>query len=316
MAIVKITNFSSGTTPVSGDWSALVNHFNAYTRQISGFQYPVEHVSGDNLLLKKGSYIQHGGSLYQVQTEDYTVSGSLSWVIGTYNYIKIKASGETLTATLTQDISSYSWSNIYSYLIASDESQILAFCASSPEGNTINIYRLEKKDIQYKSNQNTQTDDDVEFKNINLNELTLAYESLSAGGVTWENPETAETHSTGAYVEVLSTTLSAYIKRAGASNGITGARFTLYMIHAAAGTSNRVGYIKATVSGVTVYEQQYTDVYGGTSTHSVDIATTDTSAVIKFYIKYVSGGDYSYARNPSILSFNRARTALETLFNI
>ena len=176
MAIVKITDFSSGTTPVSGDWSALVNHFNAYTRQISGFQYPVEHVSGDNLLLKKGSYIQHGGSLYQVQTEDYTVSGSLSWVIGTYNYIKIKASGETLTATLTQDISSYSWSNIYSYLIASDESQILAFCASSPEGNTINIYRLEKKEIQYKSNQNTQTDDDVEFNDIEANKTTSLFQ--------------------------------------------------------------------------------------------------------------------------------------------
>jgi len=62
--------------------------------------------------IAQGTYITMGGTLYVVDTSDYTILGS---VASGSNYIYLTLDGTYLTATWTQDISSYSWSNIYNY---------------------------------------------------------------------------------------------------------------------------------------------------------------------------------------------------------
>ena len=153
MAIVKVGVMTD--PPVEADYTNLIGHLNESTRLANGMQFPLS-----GTVLKLGSYINHGGVLYQVQTSDYTVLGSITASV--FNYVKIASSGAELTATWVTDISAYSWSNIYNYLIHADESQIL----SVTEKDGV-VYRLEGKEVIYKSNQNLKTTDNVSFATVN-----------------------------------------------------------------------------------------------------------------------------------------------------
>jgi hypothetical protein len=162
MAINKLVAINNGSTPASGDWARLVEYQNAFMRQVNSGQ-----IITDGTYLKQGSYIQHGGVLYRVDDEDYTILGSTQ--SGIFSYIIIEASGDNLTATWATDISSYNWNYIYSELLATDESGVLPYVVKDGI-----VYKLEQKDIMYKSNQNLKTTDDVEFNSVDVdNGLTV-----------------------------------------------------------------------------------------------------------------------------------------------
>ncbi len=61
----------------------------------------------------QGTYFYHSGNLYQVDSADEAISGTISSGV---NYIVLSVSGTTLTASYTTDISSYTFNPAYNGL--------------------------------------------------------------------------------------------------------------------------------------------------------------------------------------------------------
>lgn len=241
MAINKI-GVLQPTTPATDDWNNLIGHINAYSKQLSGLQYPLS-----GTVLKQSSYIQHGGVLYQVQDSDYTILGSI--VAGVFNYIKITVSGENLVATWVTDISAYTWSNEYNYLVAVDESQIIAFT----EKDGI-VYRLEQKNEIYKSNQDLNTTNDVEFNRVNTgNGLTKIFD-MDQNLKTTDNPTYAGLSLNGAFLPTTAPTsgTQTILK----SNGTWVPPRGIY-IGSFAPTSGTTAYMLLSVDGGVTYSVYY-----------------------------------------------------------
>jgi len=159
MAINKLVAINNGSTPVSGDWARLVEYQNAFMRQVNSGQ-----IITDGVYLKQGSYIQHGGVLYRVDDEDYTILGSLTASV--FNYIVIEDNGTgVLTATWATDISGYNWNYIYSELLAGDESGVLPYA----ERDGIVRQMIQKKILAV---QELLTDSNVTFNRVQIDDTT------------------------------------------------------------------------------------------------------------------------------------------------
>ncbi len=112
MAINLITQ-PGATTPIGND---------DYTQQnllINGAMAQGDEVLTDwadtvtEPSIAQGTYFYHSGNLYQVDSADEAISGTIASGV---NYIVLSVSGTTLTASYTTDISSYTFNPAYNGL--------------------------------------------------------------------------------------------------------------------------------------------------------------------------------------------------------
>ena len=125
MAIAKVAQFESTPTAVS-DYEAQNAHISAFIRQCANQAMILSQWTNTTTApaILIGSYISHGGILYQVQTENFAVTAPEA--DGTY-YLKVAVSGASLALSWVTDISGYSWNAIYNGLYDVSENQILAY---------------------------------------------------------------------------------------------------------------------------------------------------------------------------------------------
>jgi hypothetical protein len=125
MAIVKVGTYRNPPEDIT-DYEAIVAHLEAYTRQI-GNQGMIltEWTNTTNApKIAMGSYISHGGVLYVVEDEDYSLPSLSS--DGTY-YIRVAVSGDTLALDYITDLTGYVWNAIYNGLYHPDGKQVLPY---------------------------------------------------------------------------------------------------------------------------------------------------------------------------------------------
>lgn len=116
----------TGGAPVSTtDYNA--QNVNIYAQFNSMDQNTLHLTEWDTLTvpkLKQDVYISHGGSLFQVQTSDYTIGGAPA---NGNVYVKVSRSGDTLIAVFVNSIVGYSWDFNYNGFYHADGSQILPY---------------------------------------------------------------------------------------------------------------------------------------------------------------------------------------------
>jgi hypothetical protein len=109
--ITQVANPSSVPSAVS-DYEAQNAHISAFNNIVNNQPFILTNSGGTGLpAIKLGAYIQYGGNLYVVDTEDYAITGT---PVNGNNYIRLSGT-TTLTAEWVQDISSYVWNEIYGY---------------------------------------------------------------------------------------------------------------------------------------------------------------------------------------------------------
>jgi hypothetical protein len=109
--ITQVANPSSVPSAVS-DYEAQNAHISAFNNIVNNQPFILTNSGGTGLpAIKLGAYIQYGGNLYVVDTEDYAITGT---PVDGNNYIRISGT-TTLTAEWIQDISSYVWNEVYGY---------------------------------------------------------------------------------------------------------------------------------------------------------------------------------------------------------
>lgn len=139
MAIAKIGVLTD--PPAVGDYTRIIAHLNAFARQVGQQQSLIDDMAAAPSIAL-GAYIQHGGIVYQVQTEAYAVTGAPT---AGKNYISVAASGESLVLSLVTDISGYTYSAIYNGWYDGDENQLLPYLvnyAGATYGYSIHDYNL------------------------------------------------------------------------------------------------------------------------------------------------------------------------------
>jgi hypothetical protein len=109
--ITQVANPSSVPSAVA-DYEAQNAHISAFNNIVNNQPFILTNSGGTGLpAIKLGTYIQYGGNLYVVDTEDYAITGT---PVDGNNYIRLSGS-TTLTAEWVQDISSYVWNEVYGY---------------------------------------------------------------------------------------------------------------------------------------------------------------------------------------------------------
>jgi hypothetical protein len=109
--ITQVANPSSVPSAVA-DYEAQNAHISAFNNIVNNQPFILTNSGGTGLpAIKLGAYIQYGGNLYVVDTEDYAITGT---PVDGNNYIRLSGT-TTLTAEWIQDISSYVWNEVYGY---------------------------------------------------------------------------------------------------------------------------------------------------------------------------------------------------------
>ena len=174
MAITKVSQYNSSPTTVA-DYQAQNNYLQALINQANGSVGILTQADVSTIpSISQGSYISMGGTLYIVDTEDYTILGS---VISGNNYIAIAVSGVNLIATWVQDISSYSWNNVYNYY-SNGTNILLPYIISYDTSYYIGTFQQ-----SFKANQSLLTTSDVEFNDINANSVTTTGGIATSGAI-------------------------------------------------------------------------------------------------------------------------------------
>ncbi len=124
MAITKIGVYRNPPEDMT-DFEAISDLLMAYARDLGGQGMILTEWTNASEWpkLAMGSYIFHGGASYIVDTEDYTIGEPSD---GTY-YLRVMASGETLTVSWISSLDNYTWNPIYNGLYHADQSQILPY---------------------------------------------------------------------------------------------------------------------------------------------------------------------------------------------
>lgn len=161
MAITKVGTINTIPT-VTDDWTNTVKHINAFINQVNNQAFILSDPLGTTSpVIKQGCYINHGGTLYIVDTEDYTPSGSPA---DGNVYIKLTPSGDTLVGSFITDISSYSFNQQYGNMVSGDDMILPYLLVKS--GTSWTKYRNDVISPQYKMNQNLRTTDSPTFTQI------------------------------------------------------------------------------------------------------------------------------------------------------
>ena len=130
---MAITKLISPSTPnplppagAGGDWDKAMAQLTAVKKLLSGEQMILTQWMNTTTApsLAEGSYLQHMGAIYVVDTEDYALP-ALS-ADGTY-YIKLTISGETLIPTFITALTGFSWSAQHNGLYNASDEQVLPY---------------------------------------------------------------------------------------------------------------------------------------------------------------------------------------------
>lgn len=130
---MAITKLISPSTPnplppagAGGDWDKAMAQLTAVKKLLSGEQMILTQWTNTTTApaLAEGSYLQHMGAIYVVDTEDYALP-ALS-ADGTY-YIKLTISGETLVPSYITDLTGFSWSAQHNGLYNASDEQVLHY---------------------------------------------------------------------------------------------------------------------------------------------------------------------------------------------
>jgi len=109
MALVRVAQYNSTPTVVE-DYQAQNAHLQAFTNQLLTQQFILDSGTAQPVI-KQGSYVSHGGSLY-VADADTSITGSPS-----DGSVYIRVSGSTsLTVEFITDISGYTWNPVFTAL--------------------------------------------------------------------------------------------------------------------------------------------------------------------------------------------------------
>ena len=109
MALIRVAQYNS-TPTVVGDYQAQNAHLQAFTNQLMTQQFILDSGT-DQPVIKQGTYVSHGGSLY-IADADTSITGSPG-----DGSVYIRVSGTTsLTVEFVNDISGYTWNPVYSAL--------------------------------------------------------------------------------------------------------------------------------------------------------------------------------------------------------
>jgi hypothetical protein len=157
MAITQVANPASVPAAVA-DYEAQNAHISAFNNIVNNQPFILTNSGGTGLpAIKLGTYIQYGGNLYVVDTEDYAITGT---PVDGNNYIRLSGS-TTLTAEWVQNISSYVWNEVYGY--KESGSYFLLPYLVVKSGTSYEKYSMGAVTVQYKMNQNVRTTDSPTF---------------------------------------------------------------------------------------------------------------------------------------------------------
>lgn len=160
MAITQVANPSSVPEAIA-DYEAQNAHISAFNNIVNNQPFILTNSGGTGLpAIKVGTYIQYGGNLYVVDTEDYAITGT---PVDGNNYIRLSGS-TTLTAEWIQDISGYAWNEVYGY--KESGSYFLLPYLVIKDDTEYEKYSMGAITAQYKMNQNVRTTDSPTFANI------------------------------------------------------------------------------------------------------------------------------------------------------
>lgn len=341
MAITKIGVYRNPPEDMT-DFEAISDLLMAYARDLGGQGMILTEWTNASgwPKLAMGSYIFHGGASYLVDTEDYEIGAPGN---GTH-YLRIAASGETLTVSWISSLSGYVWNPIYNGLYHADQSQILPYQlmvagASREKWKITNLAqgggfitanwegRVRAGGIDtgqgvnklYPMDQAVRTTDDPVFgwrtadDIITLDDVRLRYNNMGAGGVgnLYGTSLISGRTSSTSYVQISSFKVSDVLSRVAQDNGITGARIMFGMGNEAGGTSGKGGY-KITVNGTTVKEGTYSESIGSV-TYDMALGAHDTIAI---WLRFISGGNgvSIMTAAPRGIKFSRELTFVEQMF--
>jgi hypothetical protein len=186
MAIIKVSQFNSAPTAVS-DYEAQNAHIMAFINQVNSQAFILTNPTGTTEpTIKQDTYINHGGTLYTVDTADETITGSPA---DGNVYIKLSVSGDNLIASYVTDISSYTWNQVYGYL-ASGTDIILPYMLVK-SGTSWTKYRMDIRNPAkivtttvntgqgdnelYPMNQGVRTTDEVTFSVVNSGKVNTGH---------------------------------------------------------------------------------------------------------------------------------------------
>lgn len=111
MAITQVTAPASVPAAIA-DYEAQNAHISAFNMIVNNQPFILTNSENTSLpAIAIGSYIQFGGNLYIVDTEDYAITGT---PVDGNNYVRLSGT-TTLTAEWIQDISTYVWNPVYGY---------------------------------------------------------------------------------------------------------------------------------------------------------------------------------------------------------
>jgi hypothetical protein len=177
--ITQVANPSSVPSAVS-DYEAQNAHISAFNNIVNNQPFILTNSGGTGLpAIKVGTYIQYGGNLYVVDTEDYAITGT---PVNGNNYIRLSGS-TTLTAEWVQDISSYVWNEVYGYkesgsyfllpyLVVKDGTEYtkysMALDASFGKLKATTLDTGQGANELYAMNQNVRTTDSPTFAGLTL----------------------------------------------------------------------------------------------------------------------------------------------------
>jgi hypothetical protein len=196
--ITQVANPSSVPSAVA-DYEAQNAHISAFNNLANNQPFILTNSGGTGLpAIKLGTYIQYGGNLYVVDTEDYAITGT---PVDGNNYIRLSGS-TTLTAEWVQDVSSYVWNEVYGYkesgsyfllpyMVVKDgteyEKYSMALNASFGKIKATSLDTGQGANELYAMNQNVRTTDSPTFANMNPpvdnNDTTLP--TIGIGGFTY-----------------------------------------------------------------------------------------------------------------------------------
>ena len=249
MAITKVAQFISPPTTLVNGYDAQNAHIMAFTRQIANQQMILTQWLNTTTTpaIALGSYISHGGALYQVDTAAYAVDVPVA--DGTY-YLMVEASGETLLLSWISDISGFSWNAIYNGLYDGSENQVLAY--QMVVSGTVNVF-LKRKIMNPWNTSGFQT---VDYAgNVRADSVTspsAIIEKATLYGRVWDESEeytqeiiNAQTGSEEVYLDSseFTTTSTVYVKGLEKESFVSGTMkvsFTLRVINVAALSYGRI----------------------------------------------------------------------------
>lgn len=130
---MAITKLISPSTPnplppagAGGDWDKAMAQLTAVKKLLSGEQMILTQWTNNTTApaLARGSYLQHLGAIYVVDTEDYALPAMSA--DGTH-YIKLTISGETLVPSYITSLTGFSWSAQHNGLYNASDEQVLPY---------------------------------------------------------------------------------------------------------------------------------------------------------------------------------------------